>query len=517
MTYTAEHLLNTGMMSALYARQKPHAVAVTDAHGQRTFQQLHLNANRFASALQASGLRRGDSVALVCGNRVEFVEVLLACLRSGLRLTPVNWHLSQNEAMYIVSDCEAKALVVESRILDSWEAIEGQFLAKISIGAEAPGFVDSETFIAGSRSADPDAPEHGTVMLYTSGTTGKPKGVYRKNPMPIAPQLSGTRASFNPDEDAQIVCGPMYHAAPLLFDVGWPLATGVPIHLLEKWESETVLREIERRKITHAHMVPIMFQRLLAVPDNIRLAADLSSLKRIYHGAAPCPPNVKRAMIEWVGPIIDEYYAGSEGGAGFGITSKEWLEKPGSVGRVPHPDAVRLLDPDGNLVAHGEDGEVYHRADESNPFAYFKAPDKTLQQTRDGYFTLGDIGRIDEDGYLFLTGRSAECIISGGVNIYPAEIDGVISAHPSVADVCVVGVPNDEWGEEVRAVVQLVDGLTESPELELGLLEHAAHNLSGFKVPRKVDFVAELPRLPSGKIPRAKVRDKYWQGRDRRI
>ncbi len=512
-----DSLINNGMLSALYATEKPHKSAITDHRGSRTFLELHQNANRLANGLVQQGLTAGDSLALICGNRIEFVETLLAALRIGLRLTPVNWHLSADEAHYIISNCEAKALVAEAAIISSWRELPTGLSCRIAIDGDVDGFDEYQSFLDAVTAADPAGPTHGTVMLYTSGTTGRPKGVYRKQPVPIPPQKEGTLANFDPETDAQLVCGPMYHAAPLLFDVAWPLSSGVPIHLLERWDSEEVLSLIAKYRITHAHMVPIMFQRLLRLPETVRQSAHIRSLKRIYHGAAPCPADVKRAMIDWVGPVLEEYYAGSEGGAGFSISSQEWLAKPGSVGRIPFPDAIKIVGDDGELVPAGTDGEVFHRADPNVPFEYFKAPEKTARSVQDGYFTLGDIGHVDDEGYLFLTGRSAECIISGGVNIYPTEIDNVIAQDPLVEDVCVVGAPNEEWGEEVRAVVQLVDGTPQSAEVAATILERTSKKLSGYKMPRQIDFVDELPRLPSGKIPRRRVREEYWQGRPRQI
>jgi len=512
-----DHLIATGMLSAKFAADKPSEIAVTDQRDARTFLDLHENANRLANGLRKRGLSAGDSIALMCGNRIEFVEVLLAALRIGLRLTPVNWHLSEEEAQYIIADCEAKALIAEAGITNAWHAPANDTEFRITIDGGSEGDEAYEALLAAASPADPERPTLGTVMLYTSGTTGRPKGVYRKKPMPVPPQLDGTLADFDPDHDAQLVCGPMYHAAPLLFDVAWPLNSGVPIHLLDRWDSEDVLRLIQDKKITHAHMVPIMFQRLLDLPEEMRLSADTRSLKKIYHGAAPCPAGVKRSMIDWLGPILEEYYAGSEGGAGFSISSQEWLEKPGSVGRVPFPDAIRIVDEHGAPTPPGVDGEIFHRTDPNLPFEYFKSPEKTAGKIRDGYFTLGDIGHVDEDGYLFLTGRSAECIISGGVNIYPTEIDNVLAQDPVIEDVCVVGAPNEEWGEEVRAVVQLVDGTDPNSDTAAAILARASKTLSGYKMPKQVDFVDSLPRLPSGKIPRARVRETYWQGRARQI
>jgi long-chain acyl-CoA synthetase len=264
-------------------------------------------------------------------------------------------------------------------------------------------------------------------------------------------------------------------------------------------------------------MAPIMFHRLLALPEDVRANADCSSLQTIFHGAAPCPIAVKHAMMDWWGPILWEYYAASEGGAGIHISASEWLAKPGSVGRRPTPAALKILREDGTETGVNEDGLIFLQASGENPFEYFGAPEKTRDSHRDGYFTLGDVGRLDSDDYLFLTGRTAECIISGGVNIYPQEIDDVLGQHPAVADCCAIGAPNAEWGEEVRAVVELRPGFAKSAALAAELLDFVKTRLSGFKCPRVIDFADALPRLPSGKIQRAKVRAPYWQGRETAI
>jgi long-chain acyl-CoA synthetase len=348
-------------------------------------------------------------------------------------------------------------------------------------------------------------------MLYTSGTTGRPKGVHK-------PAM--VYGAFLPEADRTtdiyLCTGPAYHAAPLAGNVRAPLMNGLPIVFLDKWDSEGVLRLIEQYRITHSHFVPIMFQRLLALPPEVRARYDLSSLKRINHGAAPCPPEVKRAMIEWLGPVLSEYYAGSEGGAGFTVTSQEWLQKPGTVGRRPYPEAARIVDEAGNDCPAGVAGTIYMRVPDTG-FTYYKDQKKTDANRIGDYFTLGDIGYLDADDYLFLTGRSAETIIAGGVNIYPQEIDNELIKHPAVEDSCTIGVPHDEYGEEVRAVIQLKAGYEPSDATRAEILAYAAASLAKFKIPRGLDFVDELPRSAAGKILRGRVREPYWAGRARQI
>ncbi|HTO58788.1 MAG TPA: AMP-binding protein, partial [Pseudomonadales bacterium] len=380
------------------------------------------------------------------------------------------------------------------------------------------GFEDYESAMEGVDDRDLPDPQMGSQMLYTSGTTGRPKGVHRPHGVATPPQFAGSNAQYDPSTDVQMCAGPGYHAAPLAFDIAIPQASGVPIAFMgERWDTEEVFRTIQERRVTHAHLVPIMMQRLLNAPPEMKDRYDTSSLKMIIHGAAPCPPEVKRAMIEWVGPILYEYYAGSEGGAGFAIRSDEWLKKPGSVGKRPLLLRVKIMDEEGNELPPGVPGLIYHETQKLNPFQYYKDTKKTQSAHRGEFFTLGDIGYFDEDDYLFLTGRSAEIIISGGVNIYPQEIDSELLKHPAVVDVCTVGVPNEEWGEEVKSVVQLAPGNTGDAKLAAELIAFAKSRLPGFKTPRTIDFVTDLPRLPSGKIQRRLVRAPYWAGRAKQI
>ena len=501
-----------GMTASVWAREKPDAVAIYDAEGTRTFFDVNANANRIVRLLRAHGFKPGDSVALMCGNRAEFVEVLCATLRAGFRFTPVNWHLTADEVEYIINDCEAKALIAEPRYPAAISAQAPGVTLKVAIGAPAEGFLPYAETLSQFDGSDIDDPLLGGAMLYTSGTTGRPKGVYRRNNVLLVLPTPGA-----PD-DVQMCAGPAYHAAPLAFDVRAAINQGNPLVFLDRWDSERVLETIEFHRVTRAHMVPIMFQRLLALPDEVRARYDVSSLHYVIHGAAPCPPEVKKAMIDWLGPVIHEYYAGSEGGAGFLIDSHEWLAKPGTVGRLPAPDAVRLLDDEGReITERNRSGTIYFKVSAIAPFEYFKDPVKTAAAHKDGYFTLGDVGHLDDDDYLFLTGRTAECIISGGVNIYPQEIDNEIIKHPAVEDSCAIGVPNEEWGEEVKVVVTLHPGQAPSEALGADILSFARQRLAGFKIPRSVDFVEELPRSPAGKIQRGKVRAPYWAGRARQI
>ncbi|MDB5447966.1 MAG: acyl-CoA synthetase (AMP-forming)/AMP-acid ligase [Phenylobacterium sp.] len=505
-----------GMSTSYWAQVKPDAPAVFDRFGQRTFGEVNARANRIVRLLRGLGVRAGEHVAFVSSNRAEVMEILAATLRGGYRLIPVNWRFTEAEVAHVLEDSDAVAVFAETRFPAALEASRkaARLKARIAIGGEAEGHLALEAAISGLDGSDIADPQLGSTMFYTSGTTGRPKGVFREGLNLLAP---GALESHDPATDVQLCAGPCYHGAGLTVDTRTAMSVGVPVAYIEKWDSLEVLRTIEARRVTHAHMVPIMFQRLLAVPKDVREQFDLSSLKRILHGAAPCPPEVKRAMIDWLGPILTEYYAGTEGGAGFFIDSHEWLERPGSVGRRPTGAGVKILDDEGREPPPGVPGRIYMQRAQASPFSYYKDPEKTAGSYLGDYFTLGDVGYFDEAGYLFLTGRTAECIISGGVNIYPAEIDNALVTHPAVADVATVGAPNAEWGEEVKAVVQLNPGWTEGPELTQALIAHARLTLAGYKAPKSIDYVDELPRNEAGKAERARIRARYWQGRTKQI
>ncbi|HET6969897.1 MAG TPA: AMP-binding protein [Phenylobacterium sp.] len=517
LTERLEAAALSGMGFAVWAAHQPDKACVIDPDGRtRTYAEVNRNANRLARLLREAGLKPRDSVALVSSNRAEFVEVLLATQRAGLRITPVNWHLTADEIGYILNDCEAKAVFCDARVATSGPAVAQApgLELKVAIGGEIAGFRDYDAALAALDGHDIDNPALGNQMLYTSGTTGRPKGVFREAPV-IVPQAMYALRGYD-DRSVQLCAGPAYHAAPLAFDVRAALGAGATLVFLDKWDSEHTLRTIAERRVTHMHLVPIMFQRLLALPPEVKARHDLSSVKYVVHGAAPCPPEVKLAMIEWFGPVLSEYYAGSEGGAGFMIDSHEWLKKPGSVGKRPELLGSKILDEAGNECPPGIPGRIYHQLPPGG-FTYYKDEAKTQKSRVGDYFTLGDMGYFDDDGYLFLTGRDAETIISGGVNIYPQEIDNELIKHEAVADSATVGVPHDEWGEQVKAVILLKPGYEPSDLLAQEILAFARDSLPAFKVPRSLDFVADLPRSEAGKIQRNKVRAPYWEGRARQI
>jgi len=508
-----------GMTVAVWADLKPNAVFIHDPDGKtHTWGKVNAQANRIVRLLRSKGLKAGDAVALVCSNRAEFVEVLAATQRAGWRITPVNWHLNADEIAYIINDCEAKAVFCEARVAASGPAVAQcpDVVVKVAIGGAIEGFLDYEAALASLDGSDIADPALGNAMMYTSGTTGRPKGVYR--PTPIVP-MQGLYAQrgYDHETSVQLCAGPAYHAAPLAFDVRGAMGAGCELVFFDKWDSEGILKTITGKRVTHMHLVPIMFQRLLSVPQEVKDSHNISHVKYIVHGAAPCPPEVKAAMIEWFGPVLNEYYAGSEGGAGFVISSEEWLAKPGSVGKRPALLGSKILDEQGNECPTGVPGTIYHQLPPGGGFTYYKDEAKTQANRVGDYFTMGDVGYFDEDGYLFLTGRNAETIISGGVNIYPQEIDNELIKHPAVADSSTVGVPHDEWGEQVKAVIMLKEGYEPSDALAQEILAFARANLPAFKVPRSVDFVTELPRSEAGKIQRNKVRAPYWEGRARQI
>ena len=510
----------TGLLGELVAAH-PERAAVVDDRGASTWRQLDDRVSRLVHALRDCGLVEGDAVVAVLGNQVEAVEVALACAVGGWVQVPVNWHWVADEVAYVLDDCAAAAVVADGRWLDvvteSLTLATSTPAARLAVHGDAPGFGSYESVLAASP-AEPGEAVKGGPMFYTSGTTGRPKGV-RSSLTSVGgpPELFTLIAhSFRPmiqlpDEGAvQLICGPMYHSAQWVF-ASFSLLCGATLVLQHRFDAGELLDLVDRHQVTNLHLVPTQMKRMLDLPAEQRAAFDGSSLRSVLHGAAPCPPAVKRAMIDWVGPIVSEYYGGTEGGFIATITADEWLERPGSVGRPVATMEVAILDPDGAPVAPGEPGDVWFRNLLGSDFEYHNAPDKTAASHRDGFATLGDIGHLDADGYLYLSDRRIDMIVSGGVNIYPAEIEGVLAAHPAVADVAVFGIPDEEMGEQVKAAVVLAPGRTWDAELEAALVEHCRAHLAGYKRPRSFDVHDALPRLESGKLTKRVLRDPYWQ------
>ena len=509
---------------ALAQEEPDHLALVTPEGDELTSGALLGRANQVVHALRGAGMGRGDTVAAVLPNCVELVELYLAALQAGWYLVPINHHLVGPEIAYIVGDCDARVFVGHERFADACR----QAAQEVGLGPGrclAVGTVDGfSSFTAARDAASPALPEDrtvGDVMNYTSGTTGKPKGVHRPlsgaTPEQAALGLAGILFLFGlqPRDDNVHLCGsPLYHTAVMRF-AGAAMQLGHTVVLMDKWDPEESLRLIERYRVTPSHMVPTQFHRLLALPDAARTRYDLSSLRHMIHAAAPCPVDTKRAMIDWWGPVIDEYYAASEGG-GTLVSTEEWLTKPGTVGRPWPISEIAIFDDDGNRLGPGEIGTVY-MAMQTGDFEYHKDRSKTDANRIGRFFTVGDVGYLDEDGFLFLSDRKTDMIISGGANIYPAEIESVLLGHPQVVDAAVFGIPDDDWGEAVHAVVEPVDGVEGGPDLEKDILTWCEGRLARFKTPRRIEFTHEMPRDPNGKLYKRKLRDPFWEGRERAI
>lgn len=496
---------------------------ITDG-GPISFGELHARSRRVAALLRDAGLRRGDGVALVLPNRPEFFEITWGCQLSGLYYTAVNTHFTADEVAYVIDDSDAKAVFVDAsepwgpELAERVRSANAGVAVRLAVGGALPGWRSYEDALAAA--GDPPPQADGSEMLYSSGTTGRPKAVRRS--LPADGNGSWAQAvlemalihKYGMDSSSVYLSpAPLYHAAGVNYTMAVHRVGAASI-LMRKFDAEAVLRLIETHRVTHAQFVPTMFVRMLKLPKAVRQRYDVSSLRCVLHAAAPCPVDVKHAMMEWFGPIIHEYYGGTEGFAGTTIGPEEWLAHPGSVGKPFSP--VHVLGEDGRELPAGEPGELFF---EGGPdFEYFKDPAKTASVSNHrGWRSLGDMGYVDDDGYLYLTDRSTFMIVSGGVNIYPQEAENLLVMHPKLVDAAVFGVPNDEFGEEVKAVVQPADGVAPGPDLEAELIAYCRAHLAGYKCPRTVEFEPELPRDPNGKLYKRRIRERYWQGRASRI
>ncbi|BBZ77261.1 putative acyl-CoA ligase [Mycolicibacterium anyangense] len=495
------------------------AVIMADSGRTLTYGELDDRSAQLAAALHQLGLRGGDVIAMLVDNIPEAFEIYWAAIRSGLYITAINWHLRAAEVDYILRDSGARALFVSSGVGDLADEIGKQCTGGVSgfaVGGAVAGCAPYEELLAGGHPRLSDQPR-GADMLYSSGTTGRPKG--------IKSRLPGTQVTdgFDPQttlltkllglsaDDVYLSPAPIYHAAPLRY-CATIHALGGTVVQMEKFDAAAALEVIELHAVSATQMVPTMFVRMLQLPEVVRDRFDVSSLRVVVHAGAPCPPSVKDAMLTWWGPILTEYYSATEGHGMTLITAQEWLERRGSVGRAVVGE-IHICDEQGNELPAGQIGTVYFERDVS-AFAYHNDSEKTgssRHPAHGNWSTVGDLGHIDEDGYLYLAERQSFVIISGGVNIYPQEIENVLTLHPAIFDVAVIGVPDPVMGEQVKALVQLRDGHAASSELAGELIEFVRENVAHYKAPRSVGFVDELPRSAAGKLMKHKLVDTVVQ------
>ena len=480
-----------------------------------TFGELEARANRLAHLFRAHGLREGDVVAVLMENNEHFHVVMWAARRAGLYYVPINTHLTAAEAAYIVDNSAAKAIIASAAMRPLLSGLaehlpRGLPELRIIADGELDGWLSYPDCVAAQPTTPVDDEIEGDLLQYSSGTTGRPKGIKRALshlPPSQAPGLMTALVSFwaNPD-GVYLSPAPLYHTAPNVWSMTFQ-AAGIPVVVMERFDAEGALDAIARHRVTHGQFVPVMFTRMLKLPEAVRNSYDVSSLERVMHAAAPCPVEIKKQMIDWWGPIVDEYYASSEAHGSTLITAEEWLDRPGSVGRAM-AGVLHILDSDGNELPAGEAGEIYFETGAS--FEYLNDPDKTAASTsRHGWRTVGDIGYLDSDGYLYLTDRRHHMIISGGVNIYPQEAENMLVTHPRVMDAAVFGIPDPEMGQSVKGVVQLVDHADATPEFAEELLGWLRERLAHYKCPRSISFTEALPRTDTGKLYKQGLIEKY--------
>jgi long-chain acyl-CoA synthetase len=508
--------------AATNAQTFPDRDAVVCGRVRYTWSQWNARINQLAHAMRTLGIGEGDKIAMLLHNRHEFLEIGQAAIKIGAVMVPLNYRLRGREIEYILNNSDARALFTSEEFLgeivplmDAVPGITGGHYVLVGGGA-APGFAPYERLLEGQPTSEPpdQGPPGMNAMIYTSGTTGRPKGVFRKGG--IDPQLlMGIVQGFGLQygSEVQIVPAPLYHSAPSLGS-SLTIALGGTVVIMEKFDPEEFLALVDREKVTSSLVVPTIVKRVLALPDEVKGRYDVSSLRSLVVGAAPFPLETKLAAIEFFGDCVYEYYGSTDAGLNTILPPSEQRARPSSCGRIVPGTDIRILDDEGRELPTGEVGNIYVSNALVKAMQYYKDPGKTRDAFRGEHMTVGDMGYLDADGYLYIVDRKTDMVISGGVNIYPAEIEEIIYEHDAVLDVAVIGVPNEDWGEELKAVVQLKPGARASAD---DIIDFCRERLADYKRPRTVDFVAEVPRNPSGKLLKREIRAPYWQGRERRV
>jgi long-chain acyl-CoA synthetase len=504
------------------AQDRPETMAVLDSpSGPLTYGELTGRAHQIVHGLRGAGVETGQPVAVMLGNGVDIIEVSMACNEAGWYFLPLNSYLTAGELHAILTDSGAAALIIDHRygaVLDDAVLTTAAAARCFTVG-DVAGLPTLDSLRATQPTTAPPDRRTGAMFTYTSGTTGKPKGIRRKIPDGDPSQsandaaLFGRAFDFKPFEGPFLVCTGMYHGGSHSYYMG-ALNVGHGLVIMDKFDPEQALALIERHQVRTSYMVPTQFHRLMRLPAEVRERYDVSSLHAVVHSAAPCPRELKEQMMAWWGPVIWETYGGMEGAATIAKPAR-WLEKPGTVGRAIAGVELKIFDDDGNELPTGEIGNIYYRT--VDRFMYHRDDEGTSKAFRGDYFSIGDVGYLDADGYLFIRDRVKDMIISGGVNIFPAESEGVLASHPAVADVGVFGIPDPDWGEQVKAVVMLAPGFEPTSAMADELIEYCKSKLAVYKCPRSVDFRDELPRTEAGKLYKRKLRDQYWAQQERQV
>jgi long-chain acyl-CoA synthetase len=500
----------------IHAMMRSDKVALICGERRRTYAELNARARRVANALSKLGAKVGDRVAVMSHNSLETLEIAGGLSKLSAIGVLLNYRLREHEVAYILNDCQSKVVIAGPTLVEVVDKARAEVpgeVVYVAIGEAAPtGWLGYEDLLASASEEVPvGAGGLGSGMSYTSGTTGKPKGAYRPRGVPVNDIIRLIQAFEMTELDVHLLAGPYYHSAPSFF-VALHLLLGSTMVIQPKYDPVEALQLIERHKVTTTFMAPTLLQRLCEVPEEVFSRYDISSLRAIMLGGAPCPYALKVRAIKRFGECLWEFYGATETAIVTLLRPEDQLRKPGSCGKVGPGQEIRLLDAAGNEVPDGVPGELWAR----NPWLaeYYNKPEATASNTRDGFFSVGDIAYRDAEGYYYICDRKIDMIISGGVNIYPAEVEAVLSAHPAVADVAVIGVPDEHWGESVKAVVELQPGASTTAE---ELIAFCGERLADYKKPRSVDFVAELPRNPAGKLLKNTIRKLYWAGTERKI